>query len=169
MTDLDRLLAIEGVKKAKATYCYALDTKRWDLLATVFTRDAVVDFRGGRDLKPGEDYDLLPPVAQALAEGDITVARGNVAIAAFMRSAVSDWVTVHHGALPIIEITSADTATAIWPMFDLLDSGKDVQTGYGHYHDRYRREDGVWRIQTMQVTRLRIEGEHPLHGPRTGR
>ncbi|WP_326643029.1 nuclear transport factor 2 family protein [Nonomuraea fuscirosea] len=29
--------------------------------------------------------------------------------------------------------------------------------GYGHYHERYRRVDGRWRIQTMTLTRLRID------------
>ena len=168
MTDVERLLAIEGVRKAKATYLYALDTKQLDLLESVFTRDAVVDFRAERDLEPGEGYERLPPVEQALAQGDIAVAQGSGAIAA-MCATVKDWVTIHHAAAPIIEITGPDTATAIWPMFDLMDSGAHVQRGYGHHHDTYRREDGAWRIQSIQVTRLRLEGDHPLHGPRAGR
>ena len=160
------LLAIEGIKKTKATYWYALDTKRWDLLKSVFTSDAIVDFRGGRDLKPGEDYSQLPPVEQALAQDDPTVATGNAAIVVFMQNGVKGWTTVHHGSAPIIDVLAPDQATAIWPMFDILDSGVHIQTGYGHYHETYRCQDETWRIQTLQVTRLRIDGNHPAHGAR---
>jgi hypothetical protein len=166
MTDLEMLFAIEGIRKTKATYWYGLDTKRWDLVASAFTEDAIVDFRGGRDLKVGEDHDRLQPLEQALAEGDGMVVKGAAAIANFMREGVAAWVTVHHGANPVIEITAADTAAVIWPFFDLLDNGETVQRGYGHYHESYRYDGMAWRIHRMRVTRLRIDGDHPLHGPR---
>jgi len=31
--------------------------------------------------------------------------------------------------------------------------------GYGHYHETYRKIDGEWRIQSMKLTRLRLDTE----------
>jgi hypothetical protein len=166
MTALETLLAIEGVRKAKAAYWYALDTKQWGLLAAAFTDDAIVDFRGGRDLRVGEDHDRLPPLEQAVADGDPMAVKGAAVIADFMRDGVEAWVTVHHGGNPVIEITGPDAASVVWPFFDLLDNGAVVQRGYGHYHETYRRDGEAWRIHRMRVTRLRVEGDHPRHGPR---
>ena len=30
-------------------------------------------------------------------------------------------------------------------------------TGYGHYHETYRIEDGAWRIATLTLTRLKLD------------
>jgi hypothetical protein len=163
MTELDQLIAVENIKKLKASYWYAMDTKQFDLIRPLFTRDAIVDFRSGRDLKPGDDYEGLAPAEQALANGDPMVVQGNDAIADFIRAGVETWVTVHQGAAPIIDILGPDDATGIWPIFDLLDNGSTTLRGYGHYHDRYRREDGVWRIASFRISRLRLEGQHPRH------
>jgi len=161
MTALETLLAVEGIRKTKAAYWYALDTKRWDRLAEAFTPDAIMDFRGGRDLKPGEDHARLAPVEQAAAAGDPLAVQGAAAIAAAIRERVETWVTVHHGANPVIDITGPDTAAVIWPFFDLLDSGSGVQRGYGHYHETYRRDGDAWRIHRLRVTRLRVEHDGP--------
>jgi hypothetical protein len=70
-------------------------------------------------------------------------------------------VTVHHGHMPEIEITSDDTATGIWAMEDKLrwPEGSPIgwMHGYGHYHETYERVDGAWRIKTLTLTRLRID------------
>jgi hypothetical protein len=29
--------------------------------------------------------------------------------------------------------------------------------GYGHYHDRYEKVDGRWRITSTTLTRLRVD------------
>ena len=163
MTDIETLLAIEGVRKVKAQYWHAMDTKQFHRLEALFTEDATVDFRSGRDLLPGDDYASLPPIEEALAAGDPMVVRGNRAIAAFIDDGVRDWVTVHHGAAPIIEIAGSDSASAIWPIFDFLDNGTFQLRGYGHYHDTYRRVGGAWRIESFYITRLRMDGDHPRH------
>jgi len=31
--------------------------------------------------------------------------------------------------------------------------------GYGHYHETYRKIGGEWRIQSMKLTRLRLDTE----------
>lgn len=31
-------------------------------------------------------------------------------------------------------------------------------TGYGHYHETYEKIGGSWKIKTMRITRIRVEG-----------
>ena len=31
--------------------------------------------------------------------------------------------------------------------------------GWGHYHETYTRHDGRWHIQTLKITRIRLEIE----------
>ena len=53
--------------------------------------------------------------------------------------------STHHGHMPEIEITSPDTATAIWSLFDYCTQGDEVvMNGSGYYHDAYRKLDGRW-------------------------
>ena len=143
-----RLETIEQIKALKARYFRCMDTKDWDGFAAVFTPDAVMDTSG--ELPPSDD-----------PEAGIT--RGNVAIADFVRSAVGDVVTVHHGHMPEIEVTSATRATAVWAMEDVLRWPDDAPIaslhGYGHYHETYERSDRGWRIATLTLTRLRVDLE----------
>ena len=37
-------------------------------------------------------------------------------------------------------------------------------TGYRHYRERYRRENGRWRIAAMQLRYLIFEGLPPVEG-----
>jgi hypothetical protein len=158
---VESLLAIESIKKLKAQYWYAMDTKDWALLASVFTEDAIVDFRGERDLAPGQGMDRLRPVEEALAAGDETTHKGRDNIVRWYTAVLEHWVTVHHGHTPIIDIVGPDVATAIWPLFDYIDNGRAAMKGYGHYHERYRKENGHWRISHLALTRLRKDGTHP--------
>jgi len=70
-------------------------------------------------------------------------------------------VTVHHGHMSEIEVTSPTTATGIWAMEDKLrwPSGASLgeMHGYGHYHETYVKVDGAWRIKTLTLTRLRVD------------
>jgi hypothetical protein len=162
MEVIDKLVAIEAIRKTKATYWYAIDTKDWDLLSTVFHDGAVVDFRGERDLKPGESIDRLVPAEQALAAGDGAVIKGRDNIVAWLRTVATPLRTVHHGHAPIIEVTGPDEAKAVWPLFDYVDNGQTVMKAYGHYHETYRKTpDGHWAIRTLVLTRLRLDGHHP--------
>jgi hypothetical protein len=161
MNDIEQLLATESVKKVKAQYWYAMDKKDWGLLASVFSRDAIVDFRGERDLASGESIDRLPPVAAALAAGDEGAHQGRDRIVKWYIEVLQHWVTVHHGHAPIIDITGPETAKAIWPLFDYIDNGTKAMMGYGHYYEDYVKENGQWRISYLALTRLRKDGEHP--------
>ncbi len=147
MDDLTKLLAIEEIKQVKARYFRTMDTKDWDGYAEVFAPDAVMDMRseGSRD-----------GVAR-----DEMVTTGNRAIAEFVKAAIDTVTTVHHGHMPEVTFTSDMTADVIWAMEDKLrwPEGSPISTlhGYGHYHETYRLVDGAWKIQTLRLTRLRID------------
>ena len=67
-------------------------------------------------------------------------------------------VTVHHGHMPEIEVTSPTTATGVWAMEDRLrwPDGSEL-LGFGHYHEAYEKVDGSWRIKSSTLTRLRMD------------
>lgn len=161
MDGLERLLAVEAIRKLKATYWFATDVKDWPLLASVFAEDAVFDMRGDPFHSPAQALSALPPVDQAIATGDPAVLIGNHAIADFISNLVDRWTTVHIGGEPIIDITGPTDATGIWPLFDYVDDGTNAVKAYGHYFERYRRTADAWRIQYVVLTRLRVDGTPP--------
>ena len=129
---------IEQIKKLKARYFRLMDTKRWEEWGEVFTEDATVHVITTADL-------------EVLWEGRQQIVANN-------SSVLSDVITVHHGHMPEIELTSAATATGIWAMFDyLVFPNGTFMNGYGHYHEEYVKEDGQWRIKSLLLTRLREE------------
>jgi hypothetical protein len=151
LTDVDavgRLEAIEAIKVLKARYFRYMDTKDWDGFADQFAPDAVMDVSG-------EMGDAADP--------ESGVIRGNREIAGFVRETVGDVVTVHHGHMPEITVTSPTTATGIWAMEDVLrwPEGFPIRSmhGYGHYYETYEKLDGRWRITTLRLTRLRSDIE----------
>jgi uncharacterized protein (TIGR02246 family) len=127
---------IEAIKQLKARYFRLMDTKDWDGMRQVFADDVYVDTTdaGGRVLEGADEF------------------------VTGLRTLLADVVTVHHGHMPEIELTSPTTATGIWAMEDWLswpDSG-DMH-GAGHYHEEYEKVDGRWKIKKMTLTRLRTD------------
>jgi len=141
MDDIERLTAIEEIRRLKARYFRCLDTKDWDGFRDVFASDAEMDMR-----------------AEA---GDRGLVHGSQAIADFVRGVVGDVRTVHHGHMPEIDLSSATTATGVWAMEDLLrwPAGGPFGSmhGWGHYHETYAKQADAWRIQTLTLTRLRLD------------
>jgi uncharacterized protein (TIGR02246 family) len=137
---LQRLLDIEEIKRLKARYFRALDTKDWDEWAQVFAKDAVME----------------------VPEADV-LNRGRDTIVASVSRALTGATTAHHGHMPEIEITGPDTARGTWAMFDYVEwaaSKPEARVGlkgYGHYREEYVREDGAWRIAHMHLSRLRVD------------
>ena len=133
LTDLERYRAIEEIKELKARYFRHIDGKDWDSWQEVFATDAelIVSFEGDGPGTPDN------PVV------------GSAEIVAFVRPSIDALVTVHHGHMPEIELTSPTTARGVWAMEDLLslpDGSAQVLHGWGHYHETYERIDGQWRI-----------------------
>ncbi len=141
MDAIDRLLAIEEIKSLRSRYFRCVDLKDWDGFMAIFAPDAVFDIT---DDNPG------------------CIITGKEEILAFVRPALDGCVSVHHGHCPEITVTSDTTASGIWAMEDMLrwdDPEAPLETlhGYGHYRETYRKIDGCWLVQTMKLTRMRVD------------
>ena len=127
---------VEAIKQLKARYFRTMDTKDWAAMRGVFTDDVVMDTtEAGGDVTSGADRFI-----------------------AFLREAIGAVITVHHGHMPEIELTSATTATGVWALQDVIvwPNGMRLQ-GYGHYHEAYEKADGRWRIASSTLTRLHVD------------
>lgn len=150
MTDIERLVAIEEIKKLVARRIRLMDTKNWDEYPATHTPDATLDSFGNL---PGN---LQPSSVQGRG-----VAAGRAAVTAAVRKVVDPLVTAHYAHMPEIEVTSPTTARGVWAMEDRLwwQNGGKVEAlhGYGHYHETYERIDGAWMIKSRKLTRLRVD------------
>jgi hypothetical protein len=135
---------LEAIKQLKARYFRTMDTKQWDEMRQVFTDDVAVDTTasGGGAITGADDF------------------------MAFLRETLADVITVHHGHMPEIEITSPTTATGIWALQDLLvwpDGSRLL--GFGHYHETYEKAGEAWRIASTTLTRLHMDFTAPTLPP----
>ena len=127
---------IEAIKQLKARYFRTMDSKDWGAMRRVFTDDVIMDTSSsGGGVVSGADEFMT-----------------------FLQGVIGDVVTVHHGHMPEIELTSPTTASGIWAMEDMLrwPDGSEMH-GYGHYHETYEKVDGEWRIKKSTLTRLRAD------------
>lgn len=153
MNPIEKLLAIEDIKSLKARYFRAVDLKEAELLRETFAEDVELDYRGSTtDPETGDD-------AVSNVTGEII--RGRDHCVRLIMEALPGIVSVHHASVPEIEIIDETAAHGIWPMVDRLKfpSGGEFRemVGYGHYRETYIKEGGKWRIQTLRLTRLRID------------
>ena len=126
---------IEAIKQLKARYFRLMDTKQWEQFGAIFTEDATL----AASPDPNETF------------------RGRADIVRRVSAALREATTVHHGHMPEIELTGADTARGIWAMYDFVDLPQLVLHGWGHYHEEYAKQGGAWRIQSSRLTRLRLD------------
>ncbi len=129
------LVEIEAIKQLKARYFRFLDTKQWDEWREVFSEDFTGEIHGPH------------PIIHFASRDEMVESN---------RKILAEANTVHHGHMPEIEITGEGTATGVWAMMDVVRLGAGF-TGYGHYHEQYRKEAGEWRIAKMKITRLFTE------------
>ena len=142
---LQQLSDIEEIRVLKHRYFRGIDTADAALLADLFTDDIYVDYRGGnyRVSLQGKD-NMMEFLANSFHSGA---------------------AAMHHGHMPEIVVESADAARGVWAMEDKLWPLPSSQLpfrmlhGYGHYHERYVRLDGEWRIAEITLTRLRVDAE----------
>jgi uncharacterized protein (TIGR02246 family) len=127
------LADIEAIRRLKARYFRLLDDKDWDGYRSVFTDDAEIDVS---------------------ADG-AGIVRGVEAIVTGIAATLEGVITVHQGTNAEITV-DGDDATGIWAMTDHLEfpDGSELR-GAGHYHERYRRVDGEWRIAAFRLSRRR--------------
>ncbi len=124
-----------AIHNLKARYCRLLDTKDWAGWQALFTEEFVLDTTGSGG-----------PRIEGAAAAVLAV-----------RGSIDQTITTHHVHTPEIEI-DGDGATAIWAMQDrnIWPNGRKL-LGFGHYHERYRRVDGQWRIAESALTRINME------------
>jgi len=149
MNDIERLLAIEEIKQLKAKYFFYMDYYLWDKWRQeVWAPDARLEI---------PEIDTVFEGADRLVEMVALQAKGQV--------------SVHHGHMPIIEITSDTTATGLWAMEDRLYRSEkhpfdpddfSFLLGFGHYHESYVKLDCGWRIASTRLTRLRVDRHKQL-------
>ncbi|EQB00037.1 nuclear transport factor 2 family protein [Sphingobium baderi] len=142
----ERLHAIEEISVLKARYFRFADTQDWNALRDLFTPDATLFFPEGQEKPLPRDESI-----------------------AHIKKVLAGVVSVHHGHMPEIELLSADHATGIWAMEDLVffppdrarETGVESVHGFGHYHEEYVRRNGRWSIHRLKLTRLRLERRSP--------
>ena len=143
MGDLEKLLAIEEIRKLKARRVRSMDEKDWAGYAACHTPNAVsYTFQSENT---GADAPIV----------------GNEVIAERLKKQLTGRTTVHHVHAPEIELTSETTAKAIWPMEDMLwweEGGKQLWLhGYGHYRETYEKLNGQWLIASRALSRIRVD------------
>lgn len=144
---IDRLIALEDIRRLKAEYFRCVDEKDWDALARVFTPDCEWDMR--ESVEP-HNPDLLLHDAKISIKSTADVLHGVK--------------TAHFGYMPRIDVLSDTEATGVWSMEDTLWASAKSPVlpqgrthGWGHYHDRYVKKDGRWQIAATRLTRVAVE------------
>jgi uncharacterized protein (TIGR02246 family) len=131
---------IESIKQLKARYFRTLDSKDWPAMRQVFADDVVVD---------------------TIASGG-SVMVGADEFVEFLQQTLGEAITVHHGHMPEIQLTSETTATGIWALQDTIiwpDGSRLL--GFGHYYESYELTENGWRIKALTLTRLHMEVSSP--------
>ncbi len=134
-SDTDKtLVAFNELAQAKARYCRLLDSKDWAALAELLTEDMEFDLSDGN-----------PDVAPIIGRDNVLAA---------VQTSGAGAKTVHQVHAPEIEF-KGDIAQVIWAVQERVvwDNGTSL-TAYGHYHDRWVRVDGQWKIAALRLTHL---------------
>jgi len=133
---LQQLSDIEEIKILKHRYFRGIDTADMALLAEVFTEEVACTYNGGT-------YKVS--------------LNGRAAMIEFLANSFhSGAAAMHIGIMPEIAITGDNTATGIWYLQDVfINTEKDAHTfGTAIYTDTYRREGGMWRIESTYYDRV---------------
>jgi hypothetical protein len=127
MTDVDAWAAtardIHDITQVKYRYLRGLDTKDWELFATVFVPDVTGDYNG-----------LKFTNADALVE--------------YMRTNMPEgMLTLHQAHHPEITV-DGDTAVGHWYLYDkvIVEAFKFVLEGAAFYTDHYVRTPDGWKL-----------------------
>ncbi|WP_340314543.1 nuclear transport factor 2 family protein [Rhizorhabdus argentea] len=151
MGDIERLIAIEAIKRLKAAYFRCMDERAWDEFATLFTDDVIFDARGALEMpKPDDEYEEEPIV-------------GASAVVDYARTGLTPLISVHSAHMAEIDILDSHNARGTWPMHDMLIAPPGapfrIFRGWGHYRETYRKTGDRWQIATLRLRRLYVQTE----------
>lgn len=137
MKDLEAMKDWLALCEAKARYCRTLDTKDWAGFADLFVDDYVLDVSEGTG---------------------VPIIHGRDAALKQIQSSILTAKTAHQVHSPEMRI-NGDEAHVIWAMQDRVLWGPDRPslTGYGHYHERWVRRNGQWKLAALRLTRLHMD------------
>jgi SnoaL-like domain len=138
MTNDQEIKAFYDLCQAKARYCRTLDTRDWSGFADLFTEDIELDVSDGNT--------GVEPIT------------GRDKAVEFIRASLANTKTAHQVHMPEIDL-SGDEARVVWAMHDRVvwQPNGPALTGYGHYHERWRRQNGKWKIAALKLTRLHMD------------
>lgn len=132
MIDLERLVALEDIFCLRARRDQAIDTQDWDLYLSLHAPDHV-SHNKGEEPRHG---------AKVNVDGVARILAGKK--------------TVHHTHTPDVTFETPTSARGIWGMEDLIFDGATLRLelqGFGFYHERYEKRDGVWLFTYRQLRR----------------
>ena len=138
MAEDTRLEDLEGIRQARIAYSHFWDAGDVEGTASIFTDDAVIETRYGDK-----------PYAAGGAIGKDAIREF------YARHAKGRGQALHIVTNPLIEFTGPDSAKGVWILTDVAigqaGPGRPPQILYGRYTDQYRKVDGKWKIQRMEV------------------
>ena len=138
VTELVALLEdIEEIKELKARYFRVLDARDWRAFRALFVDECTFESGGSRPIHGPDSF--VRRVQELIHPG----------------------TSVHHGHMPEITITGADTAQGVWSMLDYVEVDPDERgrrgvVGLGHYYDEFVRTGEGWRISSWALRRTRV-------------
>ncbi len=124
----DDLVEMELIKRVKYRYLRAMDTGDFELMATLFTPEVTARFVGG-------SY-------------DVTV-EGKAKLLEYLEASANADVVINHNCHhPEIDLTGPGAAAGLWYLQDWYYNRAQQRTvrGAAFYRDRYRKEDGTWKM-----------------------
>ncbi|MEH7178006.1 nuclear transport factor 2 family protein [Neobacillus vireti] len=133
---IERLEAIEEIRKLIANYCHGVDKKEYDLFLNIWHKDAVFDvphIRVGSGIE--EITDMLETIKSNSKE------------------------SYHHISNSVIEV-NGNTASGIHDvLFGRLLANDTYSLLSGTYRDEYVKENGRWYVKKRAFT------PHPIKSP----
>jgi len=137
--DVERLVALEDIKKLKHTYFASVDGKDWKGLRAVFSDDAFVDLG-----LPGPNNTKAPTTADGF-------------VATITGMSVPGMTMKHHGHNYLINFTSPTEAEGSWDFeawvwMASADGKSPPPPGmhtWGTYKEKYRKTKDGWQIASM--------------------
>jgi hypothetical protein len=133
--DVAEFLEIEDIKRLKYKYMRCVDKKLWEEMAEVFIPEATAAYSAGHYSYSGRD-EIIAWLKKGMERDTLH--------------------TSHSLHQPEIELVSADRATGVWKLEDIV---VDVEygitiSGAAFYDDRYVKRDGRWLIEHTGYERI---------------
>lgn len=140
----EQLSDIEEIKQLKSRYFRLMDTKQWQQWRSIFTDDMV------------QITDITVPDANGEVISNQPINGGDEMVTAVSKL-LANCSTVHHGHMFELSELTENTAEGIWAMEDIVETANGKLHGFGHYHEKYTKVNGQWRISFSHLSRLRVD------------